>query len=77
MYSFVYSNSRFSVAIVSTEMAHIGIPIHYEMVKHNTHSSVHLYCVQVPRVFIHIQARAYAHIVCVYIAIRLTSQQRL
>lgn len=77
MYSFYTAIRDFqiSVTIVSTEMAQICIPIHYEMIKHSIHSSIHLYCVQVPRVFIYTQARAYAHIVCV--TIRLTSQQRL
>lgn len=52
---------QMSLAIVSIEMAQIGIPIHYEMVKRSTYtlkSSVHLYCVQVPRV-IRTQARTF------------------
>jgi len=37
-----------SVAIVSSEMAQIDIPIHYETVKRSAHSSVHLCRVQAP-----------------------------
>lgn len=76
IYSFVYSSSRFSndkmsVAIVSTEMAQIGIPIHYEMVKRSIHSSVFICTVYKS----HESSSAHkrAHIVCVYITIRLVS----
>lgn len=47
------SNDKVSVAIVSSEMAQICIPLHYEMVKRSAHSSVHLCCAQAPRVLIY------------------------